>query len=169
MSELTVTLMRFALLALLWLFVLAVARVVKRDLYGTRVIPRRVTAPPASASAPSTTPSRAERRRAQQAAKARGNLPTRLVVTDGRAAGTTLPLRESGTLIGRSPECSLVLDDDYASGRHAVIRFDGTDWVVEDLGSTNGTFLGQERLTAPTRVGIGSALRIGRTVVELQR
>ena len=90
--------------------------------------------------------------------------------TGGPLAGTTLPLRASGTLIGRSPECALVLDDDYASGRHARI-FQGDDgtWQVEDLRSTNGTFLGATRLTEPREVAVGSVLRIGQTVVELQR
>jgi pSer/pThr/pTyr-binding forkhead associated (FHA) protein len=91
------------------------------------------------------------------------------VVTQGPLAGTSLPLRDSGTVIGRNPECALVLDDDFASGRHArIFQRDGT-WFVEDLGSTNGTFLGTERLTTPTRVDAGSALRIGKTVVELRR
>ncbi|MGL5909611.1 MAG: FHA domain-containing protein, partial [Phycicoccus sp.] len=73
-------------------------------------------------------------------------------------------------LIGRSPECALVLDDDYASGRHARI-YEETDgrWMVEDLRSTNGTFLGATRLTTPSEVAAGSILRIGQTVLELQR
>ncbi len=96
--------------------------------------------------------------------------PTRLVVTAGPLSGTTLPLRSSGTLIGRSPECALVLDDDYASGRHARI-FEGDDgrWMVEDLRSTNGTYLGATRLTEPREVAAGSVLRIGQTTLELQR
>ena len=96
--------------------------------------------------------------------------PSRLVVTAGPLAGTTLPLRPSGTLIGRSPECALVLDDDYASGRHArIFQADDGTWQVEDLRSTNGTFLGATRLTEPREVAVGSVLRIGQTVVELQR
>ncbi|HYN30756.1 MAG TPA: FHA domain-containing protein, partial [Dermatophilaceae bacterium] len=95
--------------------------------------------------------------------------PRRLAVTAGPLAGTTLPLRPAGTLLGRAPECALVLDDDYASARHARVFHDGNSWVVEDLGSTNGTYLGQERLTAPTRVSTGATLRIGQTVVELLR
>jgi hypothetical protein len=95
--------------------------------------------------------------------------PRRLAVTAGPLAGTTLPLRPGGTLIGRAPECALVLDDDYASARHARIFHDGSTWVVEDLGSTNGTYLGQERLATPTPVTAGATLRIGQTVVELLR
>ena len=81
----------------------------------------------------------------------------------------SVPLRESGTLIGRNPECALVLDDDYASGRHLRIHRTDAGWVAEDLGSTNGTFLGGSRLTEVSPVTVGSQLRIGKTVVELQR
>jgi pSer/pThr/pTyr-binding forkhead associated (FHA) protein len=90
-------------------------------------------------------------------------------VTEGALSGTTLPLRESGTVIGRNPESALVLEDDFASGRHARIfkREDG--WYVEDLGSTNGTFLNGQRLTGAARVEAGASLRIGKTVVELRR
>jgi pSer/pThr/pTyr-binding forkhead associated (FHA) protein len=72
-------------------------------------------------------------------------------------------------LIGRAPECTLVLDDDFASARHARILPADGGWVVEDLGSTNGTFLGAVRLTEPTRLEAGVPVRVGRTVVELRR
>ena len=79
--------------------------------------------------------------------------PLFVVVTAGPLAGTMLPLRPAGTLIGRSPECALVLDDDYASGRHARIhQADDGSWLVEDLRSTNGTYLGATRLTEPREV-----------------
>ena len=89
-------------------------------------------------------------------------------MTEGPLTGTSLRLRESGTLIGRNPECALVLDDDFASGRHARIFEREGSWYVEDLGSTNGTFLGSQRLTAPVAVEAGTVLRIGKTVVELR-
>jgi pSer/pThr/pTyr-binding forkhead associated (FHA) protein len=72
-------------------------------------------------------------------------------------------------LIGRSPECTLVLNDDYASSRHLRLSPHDGQWVAEDLGSTNGTFIGRTRLTAPTPVEVGTQLRIGRTVLELRR
>lgn len=164
LSELTLTVMRLGLLVLLWVFVFAVVGVLRGDLYGTRV--RRRTAGPGSQPAKrpvAPRPSRAER-------KARGRGPTTLVVTAGALSGTTLPLRPAGTLIGRSPECALVLDDDYASGRHArIFQDDDGTWRVEDLRSTNGTYLGASRLTEPKEVAVGSVLRIGQTVLELQR
>ena len=167
MSELTITLMRFGLLALLWVFVFSVAGVLRGDIYGTRVVRRRST----SGQQPSLSRSeqKAQDKAAKAAQKAQARLATHLVVTDGPLAGTSLPLRDAGTLIGRNPEASLVLDDDYASGRHLRVYRDELGWVAEDLGSTNGTVLDGERLTTPTRVDVGSQLRVGRTVVELRR
>ena len=95
-------------------------------------------------------------------------MPSSLTVTEGPLTGTSLRLRESGTLIGRNPECALVLDDDFASGRHARIFERDGSWFVEDLGSTNGTFLGSQKLTSAMPVETGSVLRIGKTVVELR-
>ena len=90
-------------------------------------------------------------------------------MTQGALTGTSLPLREAGIVVGRNPECALILDDDFASGRHARIFHRDNAWFVEDLGSTNGTFVGTERLTGPVRVEAGSTLRIGKTVIELRR
>ncbi|CCH80521.1 putative membrane protein [Nostocoides japonicum T1-X7] len=167
MSELTITLMRFGLLALLWVFVFSVAGVLRGDIYGIRVVRRRSTVP--AQPGLSRSEQRAREKAEKAARKAQSRLATHLVVTDGPLAGTSLPLRDAGTIIGRNPEASLVLDDDYASGRHARIHRDEVGWIAEDLGSTNGTYLDGERLTTPTRVDVGSQLRIGRTVVELRR
>jgi hypothetical protein len=164
MSELTLTIIRLGLLVLLWIFVFSVVGVLRGDIYGTRVTTRTPRKP---ARTPRGRASDAEPRRPQK--RQPHGQPRTLVVTQWPLAGTSLPLRESGTVIGRNPECALVLDDDFASGRHArVFQRDGA-WFVEDLGSTNGTFLGTERLTTPTRVDAGAALRIGKTVVELRR
>jgi len=172
MSELTLTVIRLGLLALLWLFVFSVVGVLRGDLYGTRVLtrgkpkpkppPRPTREPVVKPSPPAVVapkPSRASGKR----------IPTTLTVTEGSLAGTTLTLMDSGVLLGRNPECTLVLDDDFASGRHArIFRRDGS-WFVEDLGSTNGTYLGSSKLTAPTPVEVGTTLRIGKTIFELRR
>lgn len=100
--------------------------------------------------------------------RGRGAVPTTLVVTEGRLAGTSLPLTPAGILIGRNPECALVLDDDFASGRHARLIQRNGAWQVEDLGSTNGTQLDGHRLTGAQPVTVGSTLRIGRTTIELR-
>jgi hypothetical protein len=186
MSELTITLMRLGLLVALWAFVVAVVGVLRGDLYGTQVTPRRSSSgrtptprPAARGASPAAVPAeqrpvspppsggRPARRRfySRPAVVA----PNHLRVTSGPLAGTSLPLRESGILIGRSPESALVLDDDFASGRHARIYKGADGWVVEDLGSTNGTFIGPMRLTTPTPVTAGTEIRFGKTVVELRR
>lgn len=171
MSELTLTIIRLGLLVLLWIFVFSVVGVLRGDIYGTRVVSRtpRKPAPAArqpdsrsAAPAPATPAKRPKR-------QPHSSVPHSLVVTQGPLTGTSLPLRQAGTIIGRNPECALILDDDFASGRHARIFQRDNAWFVEDLGSTNGTFVGTERLTGPVRVEAGSTLRIGKTVIELRR
>jgi hypothetical protein len=173
MSELTLTLLRLGLLALLWTFVFSVVGVLRTDIYGTTVSRRsqrraqrqqeKAVQRQAKEHAPAPPPV------AKPSRRTRGKrVPTTLVVTEGPLAGTSLPLRQSGILVGRNPECALVLDDDYASGRHCRFYPSGETWYVEDLGSTNGTFMGREKLTAPREVGVGSSLRIGKTVIELR-
>jgi len=170
MSELTLTIIRLGLLVLLWIFVFSVVGVLRGDIYGTRVV-SRTARKPAPARQPAgrpaaPTPATPEKRPKRQP---HSTVPHSLVVTQGALTGTSLPLREAGTIIGRNPECALILDDDFASGRHARIFPRDGAWFVEDLGSTNGTFVGTERLTGPVRVEAGSTLRIGKTVIELRR
>ena len=160
MSELTLTLLRLGYLALLWVLVLSVVAVLRRDLFGTRVTRR--------ASAPAQQPTAAAPARPRRTEEPRGG-PRTLVVTEGSLQGTTITLGQAPVLIGRAPECTLVLDDDYASNRHAKLSLQQGRWMVEDLGSTNGTFLGRNRVETATPIDVGSAVRIGRTVLELRR
>jgi hypothetical protein len=161
MSELVLTLLRVGYLVLLWGFVLAALAVLRRDIFGTRVTPRGPGRPSRAPRARKAAPNGA-------AAPVRG-APTRLVVTEGPLSGTTIPLGPSSIVVGRAPSCSLVLDDDYSSSRHA--RFfpkDGT-WWIEDLGSTNGTVVAGERIAQPVAVPAGTPVRIGQTLIELRR
>ncbi|SHE64567.1 Inner membrane component of T3SS domain-containing protein [Streptoalloteichus hindustanus] len=142
---------RAGFLALLWLFVLAALRVVRSDLYAASGL---------RAAVPSF------RRGAKLARGSRA--PRQLVVTHGALAGTRISLEGRPIMIGRADDSTLVLDDDYASTRHARLSPRGTDWYVEDLGSTNGTYLDRAKVTAPTRVPLGVPIRIGKTVIELR-
>jgi len=171
MSELTLTVIRIGLVALLWLFVFSVVGVLRGDLYGTRVLTRGQQKPTRRAERePVAKPSKAKRSVAPSRARSSNKrTPTSLTVTEGSLAGSTVSLKETGVLLGRNPECTLVLDDDFASGRHARIFRRDAGWFVEDLGSTNGTFLGSSKLTQPMPVEVGSTLRIGKTVFELRR
>lgn len=163
MSELTVTLLRLGYLVLLWAFVLSAIGVLRRDLYGTRITSRRRGA--SAPAAPGATPAAPAPERPRSARRAG---PTRLVVTEGPLRGTTLPLGASAVLIGRAPSCTLVLDDDYSSSRHARVFPEGDQWLVEDMGSTNGTFLDDQKVTGPVPVRPGAQIRIGQSVLELQ-
>ncbi|KXO94293.1 hypothetical protein AXK56_20855 [Tsukamurella pulmonis] len=91
-----------------------------------------------------------------------------LVVTHGPLANTRITLGQQPVLIGRADDSTLVLNDDYASTRHARLARDGDDWYVEDLGSTNGTYLARNKVTTPTRVPLGTPVRVGKTVIELR-
>ena len=171
MSELTLTVIRLGLLALLWIFVFSVVGVLRGDLYGTRVLARRKPkATPRPAREPAAKPAPTTKPATPKTGRAAGRrIPTTLAVTDGSLSGTTVSLKEAGVLLGRNPECTLVLDDDFASGRHARIFRRDAGWFVEDLGSTNGTFLGPDKLTQPMPVQVGSTLRIGKTIFELRK
>lgn len=159
MNALTLTLIRLAFLAVLWLFVIAAVGVVRTDLFGNasrrrqqrKQRPQRVAAPP---------PPRRPR--------ARG-APQQMVVTAGPLAGTTMGLTDAQITIGRADDATLVLTDDYASTRHARIFPQDGQWIVEDLGSTNGTYLDRQKVTQPTPVPVGVPIRIGKTVLELRR
>ncbi|MEJ2852487.1 MULTISPECIES: FHA domain-containing protein FhaB/FipA [Saccharothrix] len=152
MPELVMQLTRAGFLVLLWLFVLAALRVVRSDLYAASGL--RVPTP-------------GLRRGAGKAGKG-GKAPRQLVVTHGALAGTRISLDGRPILIGRADDSTLVLDDDFASTRHARLSLRGTDWYVEDLGSTNGTYLDRAKVTAPLRVPLGTPIRIGKTVIELR-
>jgi len=169
-SELTLTLLRLGFLVLLWILVLSVAAVLRRDIFGARVTRRQTVAPGAPAGAvPAAAPTPAPAGSGGTPPRDRRPDGLTLVVTAGSLQGTTLNLSQAPVLIGRAPECTLVVEDDYASSRHARFFLREGAWYVEDLGSTNGTFIGKTRLTAPTRIEIGVPVRIGRTVLELRR
>lgn len=168
MSELTVTLLRFGFLALLWIFVLAVVTAQGRDLRiggklrtaGAETRSRRDASREGDGErkAPSTGPSTGGTRQR----------PQQLVVLEGPLAGSSFQLGAAPVLLGRSPEATVPLEDDYASGRHARLFPQGSRWFLEDLGSTNGTFVNDHRLSRALAVDPGTQFRIGRTVMELR-
>ncbi|MEJ5914586.1 FHA domain-containing protein FhaB/FipA [Pseudokineococcus sp. 1T1Z-3] len=157
MSELAFTALRLGLLVLLWVLVLSVVGVLRGDIFGARSA--RAAAPAGPQRRDNAPPPPREDR----------GSPRAVVVVEGPLRGTSLTLASSPVVIGRSPDSTLVLDDDYASGRHARLFPQDGAWWVEDLGSTNGTLLGRDQLGAATPVRAGAQLRIGRTVLELRR
>ncbi|MEU9588321.1 FHA domain-containing protein [Streptomyces sp. NPDC048219] len=170
MSELTLTVMRLGFLAVLWLFVIVAVQVIRSDLFGTRVTQRgsRRDSRPQQAARQGQAPP--PQRQQPSGGRGRRNAPTKLVVTEGTLTGTTVALQGQTITLGRAHDSTIVLDDDYASSRHARIYPDRDgQWIVEDLGSTNGTYLDRSRLTSPTPIGPGAPIRIGKTVIELRK
>jgi pSer/pThr/pTyr-binding forkhead associated (FHA) protein len=161
MNALELTLVRIGFLAVLWLFVIAAVGVVRTDLFGP-VSQRRKRA----GSVPQPRPAKVKPSRPSRPARA---TPQQLLVTGGALAGTSLGLSDQQITIGRADDATLVLSDDYASTRHARLFPQDGQWLVEDLGSTNGTYLDRQKVTQPTPVPIGVPIRIGKTVLELRR
>ena len=160
MNALTLTLIRVAFLAVLWLFVIAAIGVVRTDLLGTVTSKvRRARNQPAPMQQPK--PPRTAR-------PGRGT-PRFLVVTEGGLAGVSIDLTDQQITMGRANDATLVLNDDYASTYHARIFPQDGQWLVEDLGSTNGTYLDRQKVARPTPVPVGVPIRIGKTALELRR
>lgn len=167
MSELTLTVMRLGFLAVLWLFVIVAVQVIRSDLFGTRVTQRAGRRPP-DRPAPRQAPQQPPANRG--GGRQRRGAPTKLVISQGSLTGTTIALQGQTITLGRAHDSTIVLDDDYASSRHARIYPDRDgQWIVEDLGSTNGTYLDRTRLTTPTPIPPGAPIRIGKTVIELRK
>jgi pSer/pThr/pTyr-binding forkhead associated (FHA) protein len=162
-SELTLTIIRLGFLAVLWLFVITAVSVMRSDLFGRRVAPRptggraQVSAKQPKASKP------------PKPAKGKRGMPSLLVVTQGALSGTSVRLGEAAVTMGRSQDSTIVIDDDYVSSKHARVFPRDGEWFVEDLGSTNGTYLDRTKVISATPVKIGVPIRVGKTVVELRK
>ncbi|ROZ98934.1 FHA domain-containing protein [Gordonia sp. OPL2] len=153
MQGLVLQLTRFGFLLLLWLFVYAVIRTLRADIAaagGSRLA--RYT--------------RSDKR--DRGARAARGSARYLVVTHGALANTRITLGAQPVLLGRADDSTLVLTDDYASERHARLSRRGDEWYVEDLGSTNGTYLDRSKVTTAVKVPINTPIRIGKTVIELR-
>jgi hypothetical protein len=157
-SALALQLIRFGFLALLWLFVLAAMRVIRRDLRMSGQ-PRIAVPPPPRRRAKGSPP---------PISRSASGGASHLLVTEGGLTGTRIGLTGAPVLIGRANDSTLVLEDDYASTRHARISLQNGMWMVEDLGSTNGTYVGTRKVDGPVPLEPGVPVRIGQTVLELR-
>ena len=152
MPEAILTILKFCFLGLLYLFLARVVRTVYRELSPDR---------PVAASSNGSRFGRGRGRRADQPAR-----PYKLKMIDP-ATAQVFPLSEEVT-IGRAPGCSVPLaDDTYVSQLHARIYVRDGKPFVEDLGSTNGTFLNKDRLSKTMPLHRGDKLQIGQTVLEI--
>jgi hypothetical protein len=189
-SELTLLVLRFGFLFLLWAFIFGIVYALRTDLFGRRA---RKQAPDGAAvqaspfpSTPSPAPVHAPavpvgagalteplaRPSAQSQGlsdKATSQSAARLVITSGPKAGTEFPLTAESVTIGRSSDSSLVIRDDYTSTHHARLMLWNDGWMIQDLDSTNGTFLAGNRVAIPTPVPLNTPVKIGATTFELRR
>jgi len=156
MSEIALTVLKVLYLALLWFFILSAVSVIRSDLFG-RTVPLADQPRALESAAP---PAKRPRR-------SRGQ-PRIMAITSGTQAGQTAELAGGVVLIGRGADCQLILDDDYVSTRHARVVAGEDGCYVEDLGSTNGTYVNGQRVTAPTTITLADTVRIGKTVLKLE-
>jgi len=170
-SELTLLVLKVGFLGLMWAFIFAVVYALRTDLFGQKVrkLPATVDA---AAAAPAPAPAAAS-------APAQNRLPatsgvsssgaSRLVITGGAKEGLEIALPPEQLTIGRSSDSGLVIRDDYTSTHHARLLNWNEGWVIQDLDSTNGTFLDGTRVIVPTQVPLNTPVTIGTTSFELRR
>jgi hypothetical protein len=173
-SELTLFVLKIAFLGLMWAFVFAVVYALRTDLFGQKVrklptgpdaaaaapAPMAAAAPVVNRPAPSTQP---------RPVGASSLGATRLVITGGAKEGLEIALPSEQLTIGRSSDSGLVIRDDYTSTHHARLLNWNEGWVIQDLDSTNGTFLDGTRVVVPTQVPLNTPVKIGTTSFELRR
>ena len=182
MSELTLLVIQLGFLVLLWVFIFAIVYSLRSDLFGQRVRklqPDAAAATPAPAAAfPAPAPaSPSAATSAHPAAPASGpggetastENATRLVITSGQKAGAEFPLGRDEITIGRSSDSAIIIRDDYTSTHHARLMLWNGRWMIQDLDSTNGTFLNGSRVTVPTPIPLGATVKVGATTFELRR
>jgi pSer/pThr/pTyr-binding forkhead associated (FHA) protein len=173
MSELTLLVLRLLFLGLMWAFVFMVLYTLRTDLFGHKVQRLPEASPPlfSGTSAPPAS------RRSSASATLKAPTPsgessltaTRLVITGGAKQGVEMNLPLEQLTIGRASESGLVIRDDYTSTHHAKLLFWKDGWVIQDLESTNGTFLDGVRVIVPTQVPVNTPVKIGTTSFELRR
>ena len=155
MPPFVLTVLKVVFLALLYFFIYRAIRSVVADI---RPVGRAAAG-------------RAQGSRDKPIAKPRGGgkAPRSLVVLDEQGAKVET-IQLNGTLqVGRAEACQIRLPDTYASSFHARIYSRDGSWYIEDLGSTNGTYLNQRRITAPAELRAGDKVKIGKTTLDLRR
>ena len=158
MSEIALLIIKVVFLALLWLFILSAVSVIRSDLFGKTV---RVSDQPQPQELETPPPP------ARKAKRQRGQ-PRVFMISQGKQAGLSADLAEEVIMIGRGTDCQLILDDDYVSTRHARVVGTPNGIYVEDLGSTNGSYVNGQRITAPTTITLADTVRIGKTMLRLE-
>lgn len=163
MSELALFLVRIGFVAVLWIFIFSLLSVIRADIYG-----RRVVSSVARASAPQVVSAPGVSSSAMALDSEEPGGPSHLAVITGVTAGHTIPLDRRELYIGRAASCDLVITDEFASSQHAKLVQIGGDWIIQDLNSTNGTYLDGARVGTPQVVRMNTPIRVGKTTFELR-
>lgn len=181
-TELTFAILKYAFLILMWVFVWLVVRSLNRDV--NAISPRKsrkrrrkdkqaqkaVNAPAPAARPLRSSANNANAFRRHAAPNPNASEPTLLVIIDGPLAGTSISLADAPITLGRAASNTVVLNDEFVSSHHARVYHDPTSnaWAIEDLHSTNGTVVNQQRISAPTILAARVPVRIGATTFELR-
>ncbi len=150
------TILKFCLVALVYLFLLRVLRAVWVEI----TTDRAPSTPNQPAPLISTDPPPTRKQKKQIPT------PTLKVLEPIEQLGTLHAMQPEMT-IGRAPGCAIVIHDTFASQLHARVFLRDGLWFVEDLGSTNGTWVNRTRVHGPARLEIGDRLKVGDTIMEL--
>lgn len=164
MSELALFIVRTGFLAVLWIFIFSIISVIRSDLFGQKVVSRvasanapQVVSAPVVPGAPNALVSEPS-----------GVNATKLVIVDGERKGHVINLDRRELTIGRAENSDLVVDDEFASTHHAKLVLINNDWLIQDLNSTNGTYLDGGRVGTPAVVKLNTPVRVGKTIFELR-
>jgi pSer/pThr/pTyr-binding forkhead associated (FHA) protein len=163
-SDQLLFILKLCLLALLYLFFFRVLRAVWAELKAPAPAP--AAGVPAGAPAPkaSAAPNRKERKAAERAAR---TVPQLVVLEPADQRGRSYQLGNEAS-IGRAAGCQITVDDTYVSQIHARVFQHEGQWYVEDLGSTNGTWMNRQKVSGPMQLQRGDRLQVGNTVLELR-
>lgn len=154
MPGLLLQLFRIVFLILVWLFIWLTIKVINEDL---------------NFSQTTVSTSKIASRRDSKRNKVSKKTPRYLqIVKGGKLTGTHITLGDQPILIGRADDCTLVLTDDYISNHHARLIPKSSNWYLEDLGATNGTFLDNTRVSTPVKVLPRAKIQLGQTILELK-
>lgn len=159
MPDQLLNLLKIFLLVLLYLFLLRVLRAVWAEINP----PRPATAPAATAAAGQARPGGQRGARRPQAA----NVPPHLRVVEPAAIRGQQYMLGAEATLGRAAGCQIPLEDSYASQVHARVYVRDGQWYIEDMGSTNGTYLNRRRVAGPMVMNRRDRIQIGNTVLEL--
>jgi pSer/pThr/pTyr-binding forkhead associated (FHA) protein len=145
MTDLSYLVARVAIVVGLWLFIFLCVALIRRDVFGSHLNPRK------------------------NKNSSLGILPSALRVISGQLTGTVVPLSGVDILIGREPGNTLTMADDFVSAKHARIFTNKKAWFVEDLHSTNGTFINSKKITKISELAVGDKIKIGRSTMKVEK